>query len=717
MAKFFPNYQTILKMRVPPTEGELYLLNFLKDNYNDEYEVYFNPYMNGDRPDIIIMRQGGGVLIIEVKDWDLSSYELNSQKQWKVKYNGSITKSPIDQVLQYKENLYDLHIPDLLEKKITDFKYFRIVCCAVYFHKATQNDLQNLLVKPFEEDEKYQNFLKYDIDLIGKDDLQKDKFDTILTKRYINTYRPSFLFTQDLYESFSRFLNPPLHLKEQGKLLNYSDKQKEIIDSSNKIQRIKGVVGSGKTTVLAARAVKAYKNALKEVADPKILILTFNITLKNHIHDKLNQVPEDFAWKSFDILHYHLFINSILNNIGIHIEIPKDLEQHEISKYLDKHYYSNIELFKEHKDKIEKYDAILIDEIQDYKYNWFEILKNYILKKSGEYGEYALSGDVKQNIYNREIKNKDVHTNVKGRPIELKECYRSEQKVKELAILFQKEIYKDRYEIDDFDKKADTQLQFELEKQGNVNYIFLEQSFDSSILYNIIHQSLANQFKGIHFNDVTVLGCYIEPLKEFDAYYCYHTRRQTNTMFETKEIGYKILLNNRQYNINNIYSWGKQLLTKYSPYHQNQINHLAKLLAIYELYERYNDKHHHFGITLENECKKATISVQDFANFINSNKQAYETLKNQSNSTFEKIRKKKKIHFWFNSGTIKISTVHSFKGLESKLVFLILDPKVDSEELIYTGITRSKSDLVIINFANQKYNEVLRKLVDKVQQM
>lgn len=117
MAKFFPNYQTILKMRVPPTEGELYLLNFLKDNYNDEYEVYFNPYMNGDRPDIIIMRQGGGVLIIEVKDWDLSSYELNSQKQWKVKYNGSITKSPIDQVLQYKENLYDLHIPDLLERK------------------------------------------------------------------------------------------------------------------------------------------------------------------------------------------------------------------------------------------------------------------------------------------------------------------------------------------------------------------------------------------------------------------------------------------------------------------------------------------------------------------------------------------------------------------------------------------------------------------------
>ena len=57
------------------------------------------------------------LLFIEVKDWDLSSYELNSRKQWIVKHNKAVTKSPIQQVLKYKENLYDLHIPNLLEKK------------------------------------------------------------------------------------------------------------------------------------------------------------------------------------------------------------------------------------------------------------------------------------------------------------------------------------------------------------------------------------------------------------------------------------------------------------------------------------------------------------------------------------------------------------------------------------------------------------------------
>ena len=74
----------------------------------------------------------------------------------------------------------------------------------------------------------------------------------------------------------------------------YSQEQQRIIYSQNKAQKIKGVVGSGKTTTLVARAVEAYKRILKENDNPKILILTFNITLKNYIHDKLNQVPEEF---------------------------------------------------------------------------------------------------------------------------------------------------------------------------------------------------------------------------------------------------------------------------------------------------------------------------------------------------------------------------------------------------------------------------------------
>ena len=72
-----------------------------------------------------------------------------------------------------------------------------------------------------------------------------------------------------------------------------------------------------------------------------------------------------------------------------------------------------------------------------------------------------------------------------------------------------------------------------------------------------------------------------------------------------------------------------------------------------------------------------------------------------------------------NSGTVKISTVHSFKGWESETLFLILEKKFTKmqmtfDEILYTGITRSRANLVIINFGNEEYDKKLRTLIDKV---
>lgn len=94
--------------------------------------------------------------------------------------------------------------------------------------------------------------------------------------------------------------------------------------------------GSGKTTVLAARAVQAYKRALSRNNTPRILILTYNITLKNFIHDKLNRVDETFPLESFIIINYHQFINAELNNLNIEMEIPEGMDKAHISDYLEK---------------------------------------------------------------------------------------------------------------------------------------------------------------------------------------------------------------------------------------------------------------------------------------------------------------------------------------------------------------------------------------------
>ena len=87
------------------------------------------------------------------------------------------------------------------------------------------------------------------------------------------------------------------------------------------------------------------------------------------------------------------------------------------------------------------------------------------------------------------------------------------------------------------------------------------------------------------------------------------------------------------------------------------------------------------------------------------------------NADYEFIRKNKKMNFWMNCGMIKISTIHSFKGWESKAVFLIVENEIAQtafDELLYTGITRAKEYLVVINFGNEAYHQILKPAFDKV---
>lgn len=132
MALIFPSLEILERQKVKLTDGESKLLKYLYSVLDDSFEIYSQPFLNGDRPDIIIMRKGSGVLIIEVKDWNLSSYSTDNHGNWIV--NNSIIRSPIQQVLTYKENLYNLHIANLLEKNIKEPKHWGIVNCAIYFH-------------------------------------------------------------------------------------------------------------------------------------------------------------------------------------------------------------------------------------------------------------------------------------------------------------------------------------------------------------------------------------------------------------------------------------------------------------------------------------------------------------------------------------------------------------------------------------------------------
>jgi len=420
-------------------------------------------------------------------------------------------------------------------------------------------------------------------------------------------------------------------------------------------------------------------------------------------------------------LLYQTIITSELNNLGIPVEVSKDfneLSDDEKDIFFESKYYSNKALFIERKEDIKTYDVIIIDEIQDYKRAWMEIIKECFLSENGE---YVLFGDVKQNIYNNTIDGKDISTNVRG-VTELKNCFRSDFKIKDLAIHYQKDIFKDKYEIDNFNEKA-TNLEFDFgrNQQGSLNYIYLSNTDNVSSLYTIIHENAIN--KDIPPNDITILGHSISLLKKFDAYYRYSSNEKTNTMFETFEMVYRMGLNYIKQN--NQPTWLKEginLIKREKDFKtDNAFNQLSILFTVYDLYKEYGDR---FKDKLDFYSLKFKTTTKDYLAF----REKYESeisdfIKDfgpkRQTSNLNMIRNNKKIHFYMNSGTVKISTVHSFKGWESETLFLILEKKFDKmqmtfDEILYTGITRSRANLILINFGNEEYDKKLRTLIDKV---
>ena len=546
MANISPSLENIRRLKVPPTDGEWYLLNYLIEHLAESVEIYFQPFLNGDMPDIILLEKDAGVAIIEVKDWNLSLYNIDINNHWHLTENGAILKSPYQQVFRYKTNLFNLHIDGLLEAKLKNKQFFGRINSYVYFHHATKKSLSHFFsyvkneYKAIEQkihesfnnkNISYHNYEKQlEYQKRKKSKIERDlNFHSIGNDNISKIHLPSAdsnIFTEEIYKEIKRYLQPPYHALNDGIKIDYTKKQEKLLISKPTHQKIKGVAGSGKTVVLAKRAVNAHIRH-----EERVLILTYNITLKSYIHDKISDVREGFSWKYFYITNYHQLITQLFNNIGVEIQIPENLASSQLSKFLDDNYYSNAKLFEEYKNEIPKYKSIFIDEIQDYKPEWIKIIRTYFLEEDSE---MVLFGDEKQNIYERELDNERKPKTVQGfgRWEVLNKSIRhqgSGDRILDLAKRFQKIFFKDKYEIDTYE---DTTSQPSL----SLGMYKIKSYQDNKI--NELVSTIIQEIKDydIHPNDVAILCSNIDLLQKID----YHIRTnypdKTLTTFETLEM-------------------------------------------------------------------------------------------------------------------------------------------------------------------------------------
>ena len=82
---------------------------------------------------------------------------------------------------------------------------------------------------------------------------------------------------------------------------------------------------------------------------------------------------------------------------------------------------------------------------------------------------------------------------------------------------------------------------------------------------------------------------------------------------------------------------------------------------------------------------------------------------------YDRLEKVEKNRFTMVTRHLKLSTIQSFKGWEAQTVICIIQNDafsdeniITSPELIYTGITRAKENLFVINIGNNEYDEFFK---------
>ena len=471
MAKIIGDLKKIL-------DDEKYVINSLSKTLDDNYYIFYKPFLNGEIPDIVLLKKNAGIYIINISRINPDNIKkIDKLKDIIFLENGNEVKMPTKKILEQKYNLYGYHMETLNRAKNKSYGALGLVSTSIVFVKSI-----NSKIKKYFQDNKYlKNFA---IDTINElvNDI-KNKLEKI------NYYFTDEIFTES-YEKLSGIIKKSDYFNN----ITLSKKQQQLVISKSGKYKIKGFAGSGKTMVLINRVIN-HINRVKAngITRPKVLILTFNITLRNYILGNIQKLSNYQPDMFIQINHYHKFVADMCNLYNIPYEITNDDNENTIIDF-------NI-------DDKKKYDGIFIDEIQDYCLKWQNILLKNFLKKNGE---YVVFGDEKQNIYERKLEqDSTARTNIRGRWNILEESHRACGRIVDVAINFQKTFLEKKYILDNF---AALQCDlFALEQVVKYIPVMSENIIDLS---NEVKLALSNPI--INAKKSIILGTYIKTLRELE---------------------------------------------------------------------------------------------------------------------------------------------------------------------------------------------------------
>lgn len=427
------------------TAGERILFESLKDHLPSDYIVYYEPEIRGRRPDFVIIGPDLGLVILEVKDYTKGTLYQVNHDEWTLRNTAGeliTTKSPLKQARD-NARLIQNHLKkdkNLVSEAGSYLKFpygFGTVFTRLKQEDFIKHDLYQVIepqfvlcrdeIDPDEEgftpeilNEKLHGMFtvwSQKKNILTNEDIQAIRFHLFPEVRISAEYRAPVNHQDQLLLSLHNIKTMDLHQENMAKQIG------------DKHRLIRGVAGSGKTLVLASRA----KILAKEHSDWKILVLCYGIplsrSLKQMINQKMNE-PDDLLDlinlsstdgskdSKIEVYNFHEWMR---NNLRMNdTEIPTLLEKVNKREAI-----------------LPTYDAIMIDEGQDFEPDWLKLLSCCLNPKTQS---LLLVEDRAQSIFRRKSSLvQDIGLDFRGRSKILAINYRNTAQIVQFAWDFYQE--------------------------------------------------------------------------------------------------------------------------------------------------------------------------------------------------------------------------------------------------------------------------------------
>lgn len=419
MAQTFPH--------VPPdcaTLGEKLVFSLLR-RLPEDVIVYFEPSIDDLYPDFVVILPSLGVLLIEVKDWAISSIVGANPHSVNVRIDGQVTNfvHPTLQVRAYKFRLRDQCRKDKQLAKLVNrngrhtgkfqFPFVSLVVLtniaraelaaapqgnAVFPAKNVATSDQLTAWKKLEGDALLKQLSPYFARYFSIGSMTENQVNIVKAIIY-----PEMLIRLDFHDP-EKLSEPTIKVLDK--------KQEELArDIGSGHRLVFGVAGSGKTVLLIGRV----KLIARLNPKARVLVLCYNNMLSIFLTNALR------GCLTVTVRTFHGWARE--KRVGYDGDDDSELGEQFLA------------LLKREGSDSKRYDAILVDEAQDFDSTWFPCVLQAM--KDPVNGELLIVGDGSQGLYRRrKVSWKQLGIQAQGRTQYLERNYRNTRPIIELATRF-----------------------------------------------------------------------------------------------------------------------------------------------------------------------------------------------------------------------------------------------------------------------------------------